>query len=98
PPRHTLSLHDALPIWTVPPGTVPKTVPKLAAESRASAPRPLAGFLAEAGADRVLQHVEAARIEVVVSIDHIHGVAPAVHVPAAIDRKSTRLNSSHRTI
>src|SRR6059058_4976819 len=56
-------------------GTVPLT-----AEGWASAPRPIARSLAEARADRVLQHVNAALLEVVLSIDHVHGIPAAEEV------------------
>src|SRR5207248_10076747 len=87
---YTLSLHDALPISLVsaPAGRPPHRVPE-----------GLVAFARRAVAERVerleLKDLVGSRVRAnyVVHREHFHGVAPA-HVR---DRKSTRLNSSHRT-
>src|SRR5207248_11770746 len=98
PEPYTLSLHDALPILAIgavlispgdPVVRVALKAPRLTATTRSSIPstfqRMNAGLAAKPGRRT--------------SARTIHGAAkPTAMSPRPADRKSTRLNSSHRTI
>src|SRR5205814_10294034 len=89
PEPSTLSLHDALPISACPPGSFQEAV--LAAVARAKAAVPVAesridtaAALVLAGAVELLEEGRTARVG-----------SPTDNSPTYVDRKSTRLNSSH---
>src|SRR5919204_2868358 len=63
-------------------GTVPENS-ALGSKRRAPAPRPVAGRLAEARANRILEHVEAAGLEVLLAVDDVDRVAAPEQVAVA---------------
>src|SRR5205814_10608890 len=89
-PPYTLSLHDALPIWFSP------YVTARSARSATVIPRRNASFPSSRpkGALYMTSTLANGRGRQNRSHDSIHH-ADEARAPAAIDRKSTRLNSSH---
>src|SRR5690606_41943939 len=88
--RHTLSLHDALPIFTA----ARQTLDSASAQADSD---PLSAFHAAISADAELDRATAAATDRKLAAEDLrrrfeHAL---IEAPAQIDRKSTRLNSSH---